>query len=208
MKRQPTFDLERQHGALQGRRVVGIDEAGRGPWAGPVVAAAVLLDPELIPEGLADSKTLSEQAREATFAAISDAALSVGIGIGDVTRIDSDNILRATDWAMAQAVSNLGGSKPDMALIDGNRTPNVGCPAHAVVKGDARCLSIAAASIIAKVTRDRIMRALGEEDPRFGFEKHKGYGTKAHKSALDAFGPTAHHRRSFKPVQLALRLAD
>jgi ribonuclease HII len=205
--RKATFDLERQFGALTGKRIAGIDEAGRGPWAGPVVAAAVILDPANIPDGLADSKALSEPALERALTAIEAAAIAIGVGIADVHRIDRDNILRATDWAMAEAVARLDTPIPDLALIDGNRTPNVGCRAEAVVKGDARCLSIAAASIVAKVTRDRLMRALADECPGYGFEQHKGYGTKAHKAALDTLGPTAHHRRSFRPVQLALGLA-
>jgi ribonuclease HII len=184
--------------------VAGIDEAGRGPWAGPVVAAAVILDPRRIPDGITDSKALDVEGREALYPRIL-AAAEVGIGIADTDRIDRDNILNATMWAMAEAVSALP-RRPGLALVDGNRTPRLPCPARAVVKGDAKCLSIAAASIIAKVTRDRLMIALASRFPGYGFERHKGYGTPEHQAAIARLGVTALHRRSFKPVQLALGL--
>ena len=179
--------------------VAGVDEAGRGPWAGPVVAAAVILDESAIPTGLNDSKKLTEMRREQLFAPIRASAL-VGIGIIDVNIIDRDNILNATLQAMTLAIDHLP-THPAIALIDGNRCPQLSCPAKALVKGDALSLSIAAASIIAKVTRDRIMREIAKEYPQYGFEKHKGYGTKAHQEALFVHGVSPHHRRSFKPIR-------
>ncbi|MEZ5855041.1 MAG: ribonuclease HII [Hyphomicrobiaceae bacterium] len=199
-----TFDLEASEIALGHGPVAGIDEAGRGPWAGPVVAAAVILDPKSIPVGIADSKALDADARAHLFTRIMATSL-VGIGIADVARIDRDNILNATLWAMGQAAGALS-TKPRLALVDGNKAPRLACETRTIVSGDARCLSIAAASIIAKVTRDRIMVELGKALPDFGFERHKGYGTPEHKIALARHGPTEHHRRSFKPVQLALGL--
>lgn len=202
----PTFELEAVELALGGGPIVGIDEAGRGPWAGPVVAAAVILDPDVRAIGIADSKSLDEDARETAYHHIKATALAVGVGIADPGRIDRDNILNATMWAMAQAVEALS-VKPKLALVDGNKLPRLPFKARAIVKGDAKCLSIAAASIIAKVTRDRMMIALGRECPGYGFERHKGYGTPEHKDAISRLGVTPHHRRSFKPVQLALGIA-
>jgi ribonuclease HII len=199
-----SFELEANENLLGNGPVAGVDEAGRGPWAGPVVAAAVILDPDAIPAGLADSKVLTAEAREAALPRIL-AAATVGIGIAGVERIDRDNILNATLWAMAEAVARLA-QKPRLVLVDGNRAPRLAAETRTIVKGDARCLSIAAASIVAKVTRDRIMAALGAELPGYGFERHKGYGTPEHQAALARLGITAHHRRSFRPVQLALAL--
>lgn len=179
--------------------VAGIDEAGRGPWAGPVVAAAVILDPSDIPDGIDDSKALKPDAREAVCARI-EACARVGVGIADVARIDRDNILAATMWAMAQALSQLG-TAPAHALVDGNRLPRTTCPATAVVKGDAKCLSIAAASIVAKTRRDAIMARLALDHPGYGWETNMGYGTKTHQEGLARFGVTDHHRRSFAPVR-------
>lgn len=201
---KPTFDLETAAHRLGETPVAGVDEAGRGPWAGPVVAAAAILDPDDIPPGIADSKLLDEDAREAAFARIMRSAC-VGIGIADVTRIDRDNILNATLWAMREAVSALA-TTPRHVLIDGNRAPRLTIPTRTVVKGDRLCLSIAAASIVAKVTRDRMMRELARSHPGYGFERHKGYGTPEHQAALARLGVTPEHRRSFKPVQLALGL--
>ncbi|MEO1206933.1 MAG: ribonuclease HII [Pseudomonadota bacterium] len=184
------------------KQIAGIDEAGRGPWAGPVVAAAVILTPDAIPNGIADSKALDEIAREALFAKIQQCA-DIGIGIASVERIDRDNILAATMWAMGEAVSALK-TGPCLALVDGNRAPPLACPARTIIKGDATCLSIAAASIIAKVTRDRLMRDLARSYPAYGFEKHKGYGTPQHQLALARHGITPHHRRSFKPIRARL----
>lgn len=202
----PSFELEAAELALGRGPVAGIDEAGRGPWAGPVVAAAVILDPERIPSGIDDSKALGEDDREALFARIA-ATAAVGVGIADVGRIDRDNILEATLWAMGQALAALPG-RPGLALIDGNKLPQLPCPARAIVRGDSKCLSIAAASIVAKVTRDRLMVKLGRDHPGYGFERHKGYGTAEHQRALARLGVTPHHRRSFKPIQLALGLVE
>jgi ribonuclease HII len=171
-----------------------------------VVAAAVILDADRIPDGIGDSKALEPEVREVLYHRITETAL-VGIGIADVDRIDRDNILNAALWAMGQAVAALA-MPPRLALVDGNRAPLLACMTRTLVKGDARCLSIAAASIIAKVTRDRLMVELGRAWPAYGFERHKGYGTPEHKAALDRHGPTPHHRRSFRPVQLALGVGD
>jgi ribonuclease HII len=202
---RPTFDLESLELELHGGPVAGVDEAGRGPWAGPVVAAAVVLDPQALPKGIDDSKALDADAREIAFASII-ASARWGVGVAHVDRIDRDNILNATMWAMAQAITALG-SIPRLALIDGNRAPKLKCLQRTIVKGDAKCLSIAAASIVAKVTRDRMMIALGAELPGYGFERHKGYGTPEHREALHKLGVSPHHRKSFEPVQLALELA-
>jgi ribonuclease HII len=199
---QATFELEDAEMRLGSGPVAGVDEAGRGPWAGPVVAAAVILDPKRIPSGIADSKVLDADDRESIYQRLMVTA-RVGVGIADVDRIDRDNILNATMWAMRQAVAGLA-ETPGLALIDGNQIPTLPVTARAIVKGDARCLSIAAASIIAKVTRDRLMTALGRELPMYGFERHKGYGTPEHKHALARHGASPHHRRSFRPVQLVL----
>lgn len=203
----PTFELEAAELVLAGGPIAGIDEAGRGPWAGPVVAAAVVLDPARIPQGIDDSKALDPEDRERLFERIMKTALAVGVGIGEVDRIDRDNILAATMWAMAEAMAKLP-CKPRLALIDGNRAPRLACQARTIVKGDAKCLSIAAASIVAKVTRDRMMIEFAREMPGYGFERHKGYGTPEHRAALTRLGLTAQHRRSFKPVQLALGLME
>ncbi len=180
------------------RPVAGVDEAGRGPWAGPVVAAAVVLDAACVPAGVTDSKQLSRARREALFAALRVSA-RVGVGVASVAEIDRLNILAATLVAMRRAVDDLG-VEPAHVLIDGNRLPELCCPATAVVGGDRRSLSIAAASIIAKVTRDRLMARLARRYPGFGWERNAGYGTPEHRSALDRLGVTPHHRRSFAPV--------
>jgi ribonuclease HII len=200
----PTFELEAAELQLHGGPVAGVDEAGRGPLAGPVVAAAVILDPKHIPDGINDSKVLDEEKRETLYGRIKATSI-VGVGIADVKRIDRDNILAATLWAMAQAIAQLSVT-PKLAAIDGNRAPKLNCPARTIIKGDARCLSIAAASIIAKVTRDRIMISLSTKLPGYGFERHKGYGTAEHHDAIKRLGVTPHHRRSFRAVQLALGL--
>jgi ribonuclease HII len=203
----PTFELEAAELELAGGPIVGIDEAGRGPWAGPVVAAAVVLDPTRIPDGIDDSKALEADDRERLYDRIGATALAVGVGVGEVSRIDRDNILAATLWAMAEAVKALD-RKPRLALVDGNRAPRLACETRTIVKGDAKCLSIAAASIVAKVTRDRMMIALAREIPGYGFERHKGYGTPEHRAALARLGLTSHHRSSWRAVQLALGLVD
>jgi ribonuclease HII len=201
-----TFELEASELLLGNGPVVGIDEAGRGPWAGPVVAAAVLLDPDNIPMGIADSKALDAEDRAILYPKIL-ASSRVGVGIAPVERIDRDNILNATMWAMTEALKLLMttvGPMPRLALIDGNKAPRLTIPTRTVIKGDAKCLSIAAASIVAKVTRDRMMIDLAGHFPGYGFEKHKGYGTAEHNAAIQTLGVCAAHRRSFKPIQLAL----
>lgn len=204
----PTFDAEAGLIARFGMPVAGIDEAGRGPWAGPVVAAAVILEPGKIPAGLNDSKKLSAAAREALYDEISAHAV-VGVGVGDVALIDTANILQATLFAMRAAFAALAnlGQAPAAALVDGNRCPSLPCPAEALVKGDARSLTVAAASIVAKVTRDRQMAALARDFPGYGWERNKGYGTRQHSQALGRLGVTPHHRRSFAPVRAALERA-
>ncbi len=199
---RPTFDIERSELENIGGPIAGVDEAGRGPWAGPVVAAAVVLDPHEFPEGLDDSKQLSEGKRETLFDIIMQTA-DVGVGIADVARIDRDNILAATMWAMAEAVRGLA-IPPRLTLIDGNRAPNLPGLTRTIIKGDAISISISAASIIAKVTRDRMMIKMGSTHPGYGFEKHKGYGTKVHHDALAKLGVCEHHRKSFKPIKLVM----
>lgn len=183
--------------------ICGVDEAGRGPLAGPVVVAAVVLDPRRIPAGLDDSKKLDEATRERLFAEIC-AHHATSVTFGSVERIDTMNIRRATLWAMARAVRALP-EAPVAALFDGlDVPPGLVCTGEAVVKGDARSLSIAAASIVAKVTRDRLMVHLARSMAGYGFEDHKGYGTPAHRAAIQALGPCIHHRRSFEPVKSLL----
>lgn len=201
---KPTFELEAAEHQLGLRPIAGVDEAGRGPWAGPVVAAAVILDPDKIPANIDDCKTLDEESRAYLFNRIMKVAI-VGVGIAEVDRIDRDNILAATLWAMAQAIGQLADA-PKLVLVDGNKAPRVAMTTRTIVKGDAKCLSIAAASIIAKVTRDRIMVQMARDYPGYGFERHKGYGTPEHQAAINKLGVSPLHRRSFKPVQLALGL--
>jgi ribonuclease HII len=194
----PDFRQETAALALGARCVVGVDEVGRGPLAGPVTAAAVRLDPDRIPAGLADSKVLSAAARARLFPEIL-ATACVSIAHASVAEIDSLNILRASHLAMCRAIAGIAGA--DFALIDGNLLPRgLACPARAIVKGDAICLSIAAASIVAKVTRDRLMVDLAQQHPGYGWEKNAGYPTKAHLAALLNLGVTPLHRRSFRPV--------
>ena len=195
----PNYQFETT--ALQGGalRVVGVDEVGRGPLAGPVTAAAVWLDPDAIPDGLNDSKVLTEARRIALSAALFKVA-DVSIAHATVDEIDEMNILRASHLAMVRAIAGLRRA-PDFALIDGNMIPKgMVCPSLAVIKGDMRSLSIAAASIVAKVARDAIMVDLAQQNPGYGWETNAGYPTAAHKAALQNLGVTAHHRRSFRPV--------
>ena len=180
-------------------RVVGVDEVGRGPWAGPVVAAAVWLDPERIPPGIRDSKQLSARKREAIAALLREQAV-VGMGEASVEEIDRLNILQATFLAMRRAVEALPFT-PDHALVDGNKVPPLFlCPATPVIGGDRVSLSIGAASIVAKVTRDRLMAELARIHPHYAWERNAGYGTAAHQQGMREHGITEHHRRSFKPV--------
>jgi ribonuclease HII len=196
---RPDYRLERKAAKEGYVPIAGVDEAGCACLAGPVVAAAVVLEPKRIPRGINDSKKLSPEAREALYAELARKAW-FAVGVADVAHIDAVNILNARLWAMARAVEALGAA-PALALIDGNRAPPVACPARTVVGGDARSLSIAAASIIAKVTRDRLMRELDEECPGYGFASNKGYGTRDHYDALARLGPSCYHRRSFGPVR-------
>ncbi len=195
---RPTFRRERA-ARLRGLwPVAGCDEAGRGPLAGPVVAAAVILDPQRIPRGLDDSKKLTAEQRETLYDRIC-ARAEVGIAIAPPRRIDRDNIRQASLWALARAVAALP-VRPRLVLVDGADRIEAGCQCEAVVRGDARVLSIAAASIVAKVTRDRLMGCVAAAHPGYGFETNMGYAVPAHAEALARLGPTVHHRRSFAPV--------
>lgn len=177
--------------------VCGVDEAGRGPLAGPVYAAAVILRPQTEIAGLDDSKKLTEKKREALFPVITEQALSYGIGFATPEEIDKINILQSTFLAMRRAVENLSVT-PDLLLIDGNQKPHIGlCDEVTVIKGDAKSMSIAAASVLAKVSRDRYMLKLSEQYPQYAFEKHKGYGTKLHYERIVQYGISPVHRRSF-----------
>lgn len=178
------------------KRLCGVDEAGRGPLAGPVCAAAVILPQNCEIEGLNDSKKLTEKKREALFDVICAAAVSYGIAFATVEEIEEYNILGATFMAMNRAVAMLD-PVPELALIDGNRNTGIQIPSRCIVGGDGKCADIAAASVLAKVTRDRYMRQMAELYPQYGFEKHKGYGTKAHYDAIRAYGPSPIHRPSF-----------
>ena len=191
------------------RRIAGVDEAGRGPLAGPVAAAAVILPAGFHCPGLDDSKKLSAAKRDALYAVLTgNPGIVWAVALADCAEIDRLNILRATHLAMRRAVAALD-PPPGHCLIDGLPVPGFPFAHDAIVKGDGRSLSIAAASIIAKVTRDRLMAAIDRDFPQFGFAKHQGYGTKAHLEALRIHGPCCHHRRSFQPVaQLTLPLAD
>lgn len=176
--------------------ICGIDEAGRGPLAGPVCAAAVILPEGLEIPGLNDSKKLTDKKRRELFPIIEEQALAYGIGWASQEEIDDINILQATFLAMSRAVEQLN-IRPDLALVDGNRAPTLDLPVETVVKGDSLSASIAAASVLAKVSRDDVMLHMAEEYPGYGFEVHKGYGTKAHYEALRTFGPSPIHRRTF-----------
>lgn len=201
-KFSPDFSFETVHLKAGHKLVAGVDEAGRGPWAGPVVAAAVILDVKNIPDGLNDSKKLTEAKREMLFEKI-QATAKVGVGIVSSKEIDKINILQATMKAMAQALNELP-HQPTIALIDGNKAPPVQIPCETIKKGDARSLSIAAASIIAKVTRDRMMKELDNQYPGYQFARHKGYGTAIHASALEKLGLCPQHRASFAPIRALL----
>jgi ribonuclease HII len=199
---RPTFRRERRHINNGVFPIAGCDEVGRGPLAGPVVAAAVILDPARIPRGLNDSKKLDADDREALYVKIC-ASAQVAVAFGSVARVDRDNILRASLWALARAVKALP-VRPTLVFVDGNMKIDCGCDCLAVVSGDALVASIAAASIVAKVTRDRLMKRLGAAHPGYGFERHMGYSVPEHLAALARLGPTIHHRRSFAPVAAKL----
>lgn len=195
-------DLFSQNGPAM---IAGIDEAGRGPWAGPVVAGAVIfpgleIEPSLA-RRLDDSKKLTPAKREELFEELHAGGALIGCGMADVEEIDRLNILQATFLAMRRAVENMPG-KPSFALIDGNKVPpGLACPARALVKGDALSLSVAAASVIAKVTRDRLMTKLAADFPHYAWEKNAGYGTKAHQDGIKSYGICIHHRRSYAPIR-------
>lgn len=196
----PDYSHERELQARGARIVAGVDEAGRGPLAGPVVVSAVVLDPGRIPEGLNDSKKLSEEQRERLFAQVMATALAVSVVVAPPAIILSRNIRGATLWGMAQAASSLG-MAPDRVLIDGRDVPlGLPCEGLALIGGDGRSVSIAAASIVAKVTRDRMCRIMDGDAPQFGFAGHKGYSTPQHMRALSEHGPCRHHREEFAPV--------
>lgn len=197
----PDLKFERRYKRLHKGPVAGVDEAGRGPLAGPVVAAAVVLDPRCIPEGINDSKLLTAAKRERLCAELL-ACAKVGVGIASVEEIDTLNIFWASMLAMSRAVEALG-FRPAFVLVDGNRCPDWDHQSHAVVGGDALCLSIAAASIVAKHKRDCMMDALDALHPGYGWRSNKGYSAKVHQEALRTLGPTPHHRRSFGRVAQA-----
>ena len=190
------WEIERELHAEGIGLICGVDEAGRGPLAGPVCAAAVILPSETELPGLNDSKKLSEKKREQLFPEIQQIALAWSVAFASVEEIEERNILGATMLAMNRAIAGLS-LTPDLALIDGNRNKEIEVPSRCVVHGDARCASIAAASILAKVSRDHLMLELAREYPQYGFEKHKGYGTRAHYAALREYGPCPAHRPSF-----------
>jgi len=196
---QPDFSFEQAALTRGFLRIAGVDEVGRGPLAGPVCAAAVILDPQNIPDGLNDSKKLTAKRREALFDQIMDVA-DVSLAEATVAEIDEHNILRASHIAMVRAIAGLG-QVADYALIDGNMIPRgLEISSETIIKGDARSLSISAASIVAKVWRDRHMVDLAQQFPHYGWERNAGYPTAQHKLGLERFGVTPHHRRSFKPI--------
>ncbi len=194
MAEKPTFDIEETIPGI----VAGVDEAGRGPLAGPVVAAAVVLDPATMPEGICDSKMLTPK-RRARLAVDLWKTSAIGVGIASVDEIDALNILQATLLAMSRAAANLP-VRPAACIVDGKIKPRLPCPAYTVVKGDMKSFSIAAASIIAKTTRDRMMRELAREFPEYSWDRNKGYAAPAHREALNIYGITPHHRKTFAPI--------
>ncbi len=195
----PDLKLERRAIRNGATLVAGVDEVGRGPLAGPVVVSAVVLNHRKVPAGLNDSKQLTENQREELYEKIMASAVAVSVAVAPPSIIEKLNILWASMWAMRQAVLGLA-LRPDHVLIDGNRLPKgLPCPAEAIVSGDARSASIAAASIVAKVTRDRMCAVMDCEEPHFGFDSHKGYAAPAHLLALDTHGPGRHHRLEFAP---------
>lgn len=208
----PDFRLEKEARRAGFSRVAGVDEAGRGPWAGPVVAGAVVIEglrlSPALRRNIDDSKRLTPGRRETLFEALCDLEreghVRIGVGRAAVWEIDAVNILEAALRAMARAVGALGVG-PDLVLVDGNREPALSCSVRTVVKGDARSLSIAAASIVAKVTRDRLMQDLARDHPGYGWERNAGYGTRQHRAALARLGITPQHRASFAPIAKILR---
>lgn len=207
------YSLECEHDAHRGNCVIGLDEAGRGPWAGPVVAAAVWLDPGKAAAGryagVGDSKALSP-ARRRELLALLQCEAKIAVGVAETGEIDRINILQASLLAMRRAAEALQSAldlPPAAALVDGNIAPQLACPVRTIVKGDARCLSIAAASIVAKETRDALMETLAREFPGYGWERNRGYGTPQHQDAIARLGVTPQHRRSFRPIREALGLS-
>lgn len=190
------LEFEKEALAKGYKSVCGVDEAGRGPLAGPVCAAAVILPEGVIIDGVNDSKKLSEKKRESLFDVIREQALSYSIAYATVDEIEEINILNATMLAMRRAIDGLD-IKADYAMIDGNKIPPIDIDAECIVKGDAKSMSIACASILAKVSRDRLLYKYAEEYPIYGFDKHKGYGTKVHREAILKYGPCPYHRKSF-----------
>jgi ribonuclease HII len=182
--------------------ICGVDEAGRGPWAGPVFAAAVIFEPDVVIDGLDDSKKLTAERRDSLVPRIKQAAVAWGIGFSTVAEIDAINILQATGLAMRRAIDALA-TKPSLALVDGNYAFCLPCEVKTIVGGDAICAAISAASILAKTARDRLMVEMDALHPGYGFASHKGYGVKAHAEALEALGPCAIHRSTFAPVRAA-----
>ena len=198
-RQKPDFSTERAAWKAGDVPVAGVDEVGRGPLAVPVVACAVVLDPKRVPKGLDDSKKLTAAQREALFEVIC-ATAEVSLAFAPPARIDGYNIRQATLWAQAKAVAGLP-CTPRLVLVDGNDPPPVGCAVRTIIGGDGLVASIAAASIVAKVTRDRLMASLGFAHPGYGFERHMGYSTPEHQQALAALGACRHHRTSFAPVR-------
>jgi ribonuclease HII len=208
MRRRPSSDADLfEQAARAGARVCGVDEAGRGPLAGPVVAAAVILDPERPIAGLADSKVLSAERRETLALLIRERSFACAVAEASVDEIDRLNILQATLLAMRRAVEALGGTA-EYALVDGNQMPRLPIPGRPIVAGDASEPCISAASILAKTARDRLMRAYEEQHPGYGFAQHMGYATPAHLASLQRLGPCGLHRRSFAPVRRLLAPAE
>ena len=198
MPPRPSYTIELSFTGI----VAGVDEAGCGPWAGPVVAAAVILNPYRRTIGINDSKKLTREERSELYTAIVERA-HTATGMATVKEIDAINILEAAKLAMLRAFEGLG-IMPGMAIVDGNRPPKLPCPVKMVIGGDESCMSIAAASIIAKVTRDRMMQELAEEFPYYGWESNAGYGTASHQKGLREYGVTPHHRKSFAPIRALL----
>ena len=196
MQELTMWEIEDEYSAAGFQTICGVDEAGRGPLAGPVCAAAVILPQNCEIQGLNDSKKLTEKKREALFDVICASAVSYGIAFATVEEIEQHNILAATFMAMNRAIAMLDPA-PELAIIDGNRNTGIQIPSRCVIGGDGKCADIAAASVLAKVTRDRYMLQMAELYPQYGFEKHKGYGTKAHYEAIRAYGPSPIHRPSF-----------
>ena len=197
----PDTLIEKSHGWPK-KIIAGIDEAGRGPWAGPVVSAAVILDYKNIPEGLDDSKKISEKKRLSLYSSIYEFH-KVGVGYSNIDEIDTLNILKATFLSMNRAIKDLN-SNIDFILVDGNLDPGFSYKTNCIVKGDSISASIAAASIIAKVTRDNLMLRIDKEFPDYNWKKNKGYGTSEHRNALEMYGPCKYHRKTFSPINKML----